>query len=144
VQRVARAHVEVGTRTVGAIEGGLLVLLGIATSDSEGDVDWLVDKIVALRIFANEHGKFDRCAREIGAALLVVSQFTLLADTRKGRRPSFSAAAAPSLAVPLYERFLARARGYGLTVAAGEFGAHMAVALVNDGPVTLVLDSKER
>lgn len=144
VQRVARAQVRVGSRTVGRIDSGLLVLLGVASSDAQEDVDWLVDKIVELRIFANESGRFDRSLRDIGGALLVVSQFTLFADTRKGRRPSFSQAAEPAQAILLYERFLARARALGLAVEGGEFGAHMQVELENDGPVTILLDSVER
>ncbi len=144
VQRVARAQVCVGSRTIGRIESGLLVLLGVAGSDAEVDVDWLVDKLVELRIFADESGRFDRSLRDVGGGLLVVSQFTLFADTRKGRRPSFSQAAQPEKAIPLYERFLARARALGLTVESGEFGAHMQVTLENDGPVTLLLDSTER
>lgn len=144
VQRVVHAQVRVGSRMVGRIDAGLLVLLGVAGSDAEEDVDWLVDKVVGLRIFANESGRFDRSLRDIGGALLVVSQFTLFADTRKGRRPSFSQAAQPEKAISLYERFLERTRALGLTVQSGEFGSHMQVALENDGPVTLLLDSTER
>ena len=144
VQRVSRARVTIEDRTVGAIGPGLLVLLGIATTDTPPAADWLLDKVVDLRIFDNESGKFDRSLRELGRELLVVSQFTLLADTRKGRRPSFTAAALPERAVPLYEHFVARARAKGFTVATGEFGARMQVELVNDGPVTIVVDSAER
>lgn len=142
VQRVSRARVRVGERLVGEIGPGLAVLLGVAADDAPADADWLLDKLLDLRIFENEAGKFDRSLRECGGELLVVSQFTLLADTGKGRRPSFSAAARPELAVPLYERFVARARGAGVRVATGEFGARMEVTFVNDGPVTLVLDSR--
>ena len=144
VQRVSRGRVTVDHRVAGAIGPGLLVLLGIAADDGEGEADWLTDKLLDLRIFENEHGKFDRSLREVQGELLVVSQFTLLADTRKGRRPSFSAAAPPEHAVPLYEHVIARARAHGLTVATGEFGARMQVELVNDGPVTVILDSRER
>jgi len=144
VQRVSRGRVTVDHRLAGAIGPGLLVLLGIAADDGEGEADWLIDKLLDLRIFENEHGKFDRSLREVGGELLIVSQFTLLADMRKGRRPSFSAAARPEHAVPLYEHVVARARAQGVTVATGEFGAHMQVELVNDGPVTIVLDSGER
>lgn len=144
VQRVSRARVTVQDQVVGAIGPGLLVLLGIASEDSAGTADWLLDKLVDLRIFENESGKFDRSLREVSRELLVVSQFTLLADTRKGRRPSFTGAAPPAQAVPLYEHFVARARAQGFTVATGAFGAHMQVELVNDGPVTIVLDSEER
>jgi D-tyrosyl-tRNA(Tyr) deacylase len=143
IQRVATARVTVGERTVGVIGPGLLVFVGIATDDTAADADWVLDKLLDMRIFENDVGKFDRSLRESGGALLVVSQFTLLADTRKGRRPSFSAAARPEHAIPLYEHFAARARAQGVTVATGEFGAHMQVALVNDGPVTITLDSRE-
>lgn len=142
VQRVSRARVRVGERLVGEIGPGLAVLLGVAADDAPADADRLLDKLLDLRIFENEAGKFDRSLRECGGELLVVSQFTLLADTGKGRRPSFSAAARPELAVPLYERFVARARAAGVRVATGEFGARMEVTFVNDGPVTLVLDSR--
>jgi D-tyrosyl-tRNA(Tyr) deacylase len=144
LQRVSTALVTVDGRRIGAIGKGLLVLLGIAAADQESDADWLLDKLADLRIFENEDGKFDRSLRDVNGELLVVSQFTLLADTRKGRRPSFSAAAPPEQAVPLYQHLVARARAQGLTVATGEFGARMQVELVNDGPVTVILDSKER
>jgi len=144
IQRVARARVTVDHRVTGMIGPGLLVLLGISADDGAAEADWLLDKLLDLRIFENEHGKFDRSVREVRGELLVVSQFTLLADTRKGRRPSFSGAARPEHAVPLYEHVVSRARASGLTVATGEFGAHMQVELVNDGPVTIILDSRER
>jgi D-tyrosyl-tRNA(Tyr) deacylase len=144
LQRVSRARVTVGDRTVGAIGPGMLVLLGIAADDTQSVADWLLDKVLDLRIFENENGKFDRSLRGLHRDLLVVSQFTLLADTGKGRRPSFSEAARPEHAIPLYEYFVARARAQGLTVATGEFGARMQVELVNDGPVTILLDSLER
>jgi D-tyrosyl-tRNA(Tyr) deacylase len=144
IQRVSRAHVIVDHRLAGAIAEGLLVLLGIARDDGEADADWLLDKVLDLRIFENEGGRLDRSLRSLGRELLVVSQFTLLADTCKGRRPSFAAAARPDQAVPLYEYFLARARAQGLRVATGEFGARMQVELVNDGPVTIILDSTDR
>jgi D-aminoacyl-tRNA deacylase len=144
VQRVSAARVTVGGRIVGTIESGLLVLLGIAAADTPVEADWLLDKLLDLRIFENESGKFDKSLREVKGELLVVSQFTLLADTNKGRRPSFSDAERPEHAVPLYEHLVQRARTQGITVATGEFGAHMAVELVNDGPVTIVLDTKER
>jgi len=144
VQRVSTARVTVSGRLVGTIGAGLLVLLGIATDDTAAETDWLLDKLLDLRIFENQDGKFDKSLRDIHGELLLVSQFTLLADTRKGRRPSFTAAARPEHAIPLYEHAAQRARAQGITVATGEFGAHMAVELVNDGPVTIVLDSKER
>ena len=144
VQRVSAARVSVDDRLVGAIRRGLLVLVGIATDDTAAQADWLLDKIVDLRIFENELGKFDKSLTDIHGELLLVSQFTLLADTRKGRRPSFTDAARPELAVPLCERLLQRAREHGITTASGEFGAHMQVELTNDGPVTILLDSKDR
>jgi|ERR1700687_3081883 len=144
VQRVTRARVTVGERVVGAIGPGLLALIGIARDDTEETADWLIDKLFDLRIFENKEGKFDMSLRDIHGELLVVSQFTLLADTRKGRRPSFTAAARPEHAVPLYERFLAGARARGVAVASGKFGAAMQVELVNDGPVTIILDSGDR
>lgn len=144
VQRVASARVTAAGECLGAIGRGLLVLLGIARADATADADWLVDKLVDLRLFENDAGKFDRALRDVGGALLVVSQFTLLADTRKGRRPSFTDAARPEQAIPLYEHFVARARAHGLTVATGAFGAHMQVELVNDGPVTVLLDTQQR
>jgi len=144
VQRVSAARVSVGDRLVGAIRRGLLVLVGIATDDTPAEIDWLLDKIVNLRIFENEVGKFDKSLADIHGELLLVSQFTLLADTRKGRRPSFTEAARPEHAVPLYHRLLERARGQRIAVASGEFGAHMQVELTNDGPVTILLDSTDR
>ncbi len=144
LQRVSAARVTVGDRVVGAIRRGLLVLVGIAVGDTEAEADWLLDKLLDMRVFENARGKFDQSLRDINGDLLVVSQFTLLADTRKGRRPSFSDAARPEQAIPLYQRLVRRAREQGLTVAAGEFGAHMQVELINDGPVTILLDSTDR
>lgn len=144
VQRVSAARVTIDERLVGAIRRGLLAFVGIATDDSLADADWLLDKLLDLRIFENEVGKFDRSLRDVRGELLLVSQFTLLADTHKGRRPSFTAAARPEQAVPLYEHMLQRARSHGITVASGEFGAHMQVELTNDGPATILLDSKDR
>lgn len=144
IQRVSAASVRVGERTVGRIGPGLLVLLGIAHGDGVADADWLADKALGLRIFENESGKFDRSLLDVGGELLLVSQFTLLADTRKGRRPSFSGAAAPDAAIPLYEHFAGVAAGRGVRVATGEFGAAMDVELTNRGPVTILLDSSER
>jgi D-tyrosyl-tRNA(Tyr) deacylase len=144
IQRVAAARVTVGDDLVGAIGPGLLMLLGIANSDTELEADWLLDKVLDLRIFEDESGKFNRSLRHLNAELLVVSQFTLLADTRKGRRPSFAAAARPERAVPLYEHVIRRAHDRGVTVASGRFGARMRVELVNEGPVTIILDSNDR
>jgi len=144
VQRVARASVRVDGRLVTEIGPGLLVLVGVASADTEADAQWLADKIVNLRIFANEAGKFDRSVRDIGGSVLVVSQFTLLADVAKGRRPSFSAAAPPEQARRLYEYVAECVASAGVRCGTGEFGAHMAVELVNDGPVTIVIDSANR
>jgi len=144
IQRVARARVTIDDRVLGAIGRGLLILLGIAADDAEADAQWLLDKLLDLRIFDNEDGKFDRSLRDMNGELLVVSQFTLYGDTRHGRRPSFTAAARPEHAMPLYERFVASARARDVRVATGEFGAHMQVELINDGPVTLTLDSRTR
>lgn len=144
VQRVSHAQVQVADETTGRIDAGLLVLLGVATDDTRSEVEWLVDKIVALRIFENDEGKFDRSLLDTGGALLVVSQFTLLANARKGTRPSFTRAAHPDLAAPLYEHFVARASALGIDVQTGRFGASMDVTLTNRGPVTIVLDTTDR
>lgn len=144
VQRVRRASVRVDSRVVGEIGPGLLVLLGVAHSDSETDARWLCDKLLSLRIFPDEEGKFDRSVRDVGGSVLVVSQFTLLADVAKGRRPSFSRAAPPDRARHLYEHFAALVAAAGVPCATGEFGAHMEVELVNEGPVTIVVDSPDR
>lgn len=141
LQRVARAKVDVGGETVGAVERGLLVLLGVAPDDTPQRAQWLAEKIVGLRIFPDDEGKMNRDVTEVGGGVLVVSQFTLYGDARKGRRPSFIAAAPPAIAIPLYERFLDCIRALGVPVAAGRFGADMQVELVNDGPVTLILDA---
>ena len=141
VQRVSRASVVVGDETVGQIGPGLLVLLGVANGDGEAEAERLAGKIARLRIFEDDAGRFDRDVLDSGGTVLAVSQFTLIADTRKGNRPSFSAAAAPEAAEPLYERFCAVLVDAGLQVERGVFGARMAVELVNDGPVTIVLDS---
>jgi D-aminoacyl-tRNA deacylase len=137
VQRVARASVTPG----GSIRAGVCVLLGIAAGDDEAAVVRLAEKIARLRIFPDDDGKFDRSLLDTGGAALVVSQFTLIADTAKGNRPSFGGAARPDVAEPLYERFCAALRELGVEVATGVFGAKMDVELVNDGPVTIVLDA---
>ena len=142
VQRVSSASVEVDGRTVASIGRGLLVLLGVAQGDGERQAEWLADKIAGLRIFEDEAGKMNLSVQDVGGSALVVSQFTLLGDCRKGRRPSFSDAAPPEEADRLYQRFVERARGAGLRVETGVFQAHMGVHLVNDGPVTLVLDTE--
>lgn len=144
VQRVSQASVTVDGEVVGQIERGLLVLLGVAQEDTDDDARVLADKIVQLRIFEDADGKMNLGLEEIGGAMLVVSQFTLLGDCRKGRRPSFIAAATPELAERLYKTFVAAVGVKGIPVATGRFRAHMDVALVNDGPVTLLLDSRKR
>ena len=172
IQRVSEARVEIAGSTVGKIGPGLLVLLGVAQTDTDADASWLAEKICALRIFADADGKMNRSVLDLASGtqpsalspqlsdsgsrlstrssqlpsvLLVVSQFTLLASTRKGTRPSFNDAAKPNLAIPLYEAFLRHATAtLGRPVAAGRFGAMMQVSLVNDGPVTLVVDSRTR
>ena len=141
LQRVSRAHVAIAGETVGAIDKGLLVLLGVAQTDTADQVSWMADKIVNLRIFGDADGKMNLSLLDAGGACLVVSQFTLFGDARKGRRPSFIEAAPPPVAVPLYEAFLDAVRAHGVSVAAGRFGADMQVELVNDGPVTLILES---
>ena len=139
VQRVSRAAVRVEGDVTGEIGAGLVVLLGVADGDGEADADGLAGKVARLRIFANEEGRFDRSVLDTGGGLLVVSQFTLLADTAKGNRPSFTSAAAPEEAERLYDRFCATLRELGATVEQGVFGARMEVELLNDGPVTIVL-----
>jgi D-tyrosyl-tRNA(Tyr) deacylase len=140
VQRAARARALVGDAVVGEIGGGLCILLGIADGDNEATAARFAGRIARLRIFENEEGKFDRSILDVSADALVVSQFTLIADTQKGNRPSFSHAARPELAESLYEAFCAALEAEGVRVARGVFGARMEVELVNDGPVTIVLD----
>lgn len=143
LQRVSGARVQVAGETVGAIGPGLLVLLGVGQGDGEEDVRFLAEKTAGLRIFEDDQGKMNRSVAETGGSLLVVSQFTLYGDCRKGRRPGFSAAAPPELADRLYLRYVELLREAGLQVATGVFRAEMAVELVNDGPVTLLLDSRK-
>jgi D-tyrosyl-tRNA(Tyr) deacylase len=141
VQRASRAEVRVDGETVGAIERGLCLLLGVADGDGPADAERLAAKIARLRIFANDEGRFDLSVLDVGGSALVVSQFTLIADTAKGNRPSFSGAAQPGQAEALYERFCGELESLGVQVARGVFGARMEVDLVNDGPVTIVLDT---
>jgi len=141
LQRVSRAAVRVDGAVTGEIGTGLVVLLGIGRGDTLADVEFLVDRVVGLRIFADPEGKMNLNLDQAGGALLVVSQFTLYADTKKGRRPSFLDAAPPDEAIPLYERFLELARARNVVVETGVFAAMMEVELVNDGPVTIVIDS---
>jgi D-tyrosyl-tRNA(Tyr) deacylase len=140
LQRVSRAKVTVEGRVTGEIGRGLLLLAGFTDGDTEDALAWMADKVVGLRIFPDDEGKMNRSVQEVGGGLLVVSQFTLYGDARKGRRPSFVDAARPEVAIPLYERFVDLLRATGLPVGTGEFGAMMDVELVNDGPVTLILD----
>jgi D-tyrosyl-tRNA(Tyr) deacylase len=142
LQRVSRAEVRVGGRVTGRIGTGLVVLAGFAATDTETTLDWMAEKILGLRLFSDPDGKMNLDLDEVQGAVLVVSQFTLYGDARKGRRPSFVDAAPPAVAVPLYERFVAllRERSGGIRVETGEFGAMMEVELVNDGPVTLVVE----
>jgi len=141
IQRVRDARVSVEGRVAGEIGAGLCVLLGVAEGDGEGQAARLAGKVARLRIFPDEAGKFDRSVVDTGGAVLVVSQFTLIADTARGNRPSFSDAAPPEHAEPLVERFAAELRALGVPVETGVFGAHMEVELANDGPVTIVLDA---
>jgi D-tyrosyl-tRNA(Tyr) deacylase len=141
LQRVAHAEVRVADTVVGAIDRGLLVLLGVREGDTVRDVAYVASKVVTLRIFEDAQGKMNHDVQDIQGAVLVVSQFTLYADSRKGRRPSFTQAARPPLAQQLYEMFLAEIARHGVPVAHGAFGEHMAVSLVNDGPVTIWLES---
>ena len=141
VQRVSETSVSVGGEAVSAIGRGVVVLLGIATGDTAAEAERMAGKVARLRIFENEEGRFDRSLIDVGGEALVVSQFTLIAGTRKGNRPSFADAARPDDAEPVYEHFCAVLEGEGVSVRRGVFGARMEVALVNDGPVTIVLDS---
>jgi D-tyrosyl-tRNA(Tyr) deacylase len=142
IQRVTRASVGVESRLVAEIGSGLLVLLGVAADDGVAEADRLAAKVARLRIFENDDGRFDRSLLDTGGAVLAVSQFTLIADTAKGNRPSFAAAAGPAEAEQLYERFCTALRHLGVEVQTGVFGARMEVELVNDGPVTIVLDAE--
>ena len=145
VQRVSEASVEVGGECVGAIGRGLLILLGVETHDAEADVEWLAAKVAGLRLFADEDGQMNRALDDVGGRALVISQFTLLASTRKGRRPSYLRSARPPEAEALYEQFCAAfAKASGYPVERGVFGADMRVGLVNDGPVTVIVDSRLR
>lgn len=142
LQRVSRAEVRVGGGVTGKIGAGFLVLAGFAASDTDETLDWMAEKILGLRLFSDAAGKMNLDLDEAGGALLIVSQFTLYGDARKGRRPSFTEAASPGVALSLYERFISllRERSGGMRIETGEFGAMMEVELVNDGPVTLILE----
>jgi D-tyrosyl-tRNA(Tyr) deacylase len=144
IQRVTKASVSVDGQIVGAIGRGVLVLLGVTHDDDEAQARWLAEKVVNLRLFEDDAGKLNLSLLESGGEILVVSQFTLYGDCRKGRRPSFAAAAEPQVAKALYERFVDSLKALGPQVSSGVFQAHMAVELVNDGPVTLIVDTPER
>ena len=145
IQRVSSASVTIDDQVNGKIDEGLMVLLGIEEADTEEDIDWLSRKIVNLRIFDDEEGVMNRSLLDVNGSLLVVSQFTLHASTKKGNRPSYIKAAKPDIAIPLYEQFIAACEQLiSKKVATGEFGAYMQVALVNDGPVTIVIDTKDK
>jgi D-aminoacyl-tRNA deacylase len=144
VQRVTRASVRVEGETVGKIETGLLVLFGVGEKDSLSDLDWMVDKIVGLRIFEDSEGKMNHSVQDIDGEILMVSQFTLYGDCRKGKRPSFSTAAPPEAARDLFEQAVKKIKEYGIHVETGIFQAEMQVELVNHGPVTLLLDSEKK
>jgi D-tyrosyl-tRNA(Tyr) deacylase len=143
IQRVSEAAVVIANETKGRIGPGLLVLLAVEEADTAEDIDWLSGKVVRLRIFNDEHGLMNRSVQDVGGEILVVSQFTLCASTRKGNRPSYSQAAPPAVAIPLYESFVRKlAQDLGKPVRTGEFGADMKVQLVNDGPVTILIDTR--
>lgn len=144
VQRVKSAAVRVNGVTVGKISAGLLILLGVGQEDGESDLNWMVDKLVGLRIFEDEEGKMNRSVQEARGEILMVSQFTLYGDCRSGKRPSFTTAAPPEQAKALYERTVERIRSQGLKVETGIFQAQMDVELINDGPVTLLIDSEKK
>ena len=143
LQGCTHGSVTIDGKIVGEIQQGFVLLLGIQTGDTEKECDYLLDKVLRLRVFEDEAGKLNRSLLDIGGELLVVSQFTLYADCKKGRRPSFLAAARPEEAIPLYERFLAKGREQGVSVQSGVFGADMMVSIENDGPVTILLDTEE-
>ena len=145
IQRVSEAKVTINGAVKGAIEHGLAVLLAVEEADAIEDIEWLSGKIVRLRVFDDDDGVMNRSVQEVGGGILLVSQFTLFASTKKGNRPSYSRSAGPEIAVPLYEQFASRlAQDFGKPIQTGEFGAHMLVSLTNDGPVTIIIDSKLR
>lgn len=144
IQRVSRASVSVAGEVVGQIGQGLLVLLGVRQGDTAEQARWLAEKLVGLRVFADAQGKMNASVAEVGGAVLIVSQFTLYGELQKGRRPSYAAAASPELAEPLYEEFVRAVAALGVPTQTGRFGASMAVELVNDGPVTLIVDREAK
>jgi len=145
IQRVSESRVTIDGTIKGAISNGLLVLLAIEAADTDEDIEWLSGKIARLRIFNDESGVMNRSVQEVQGEILLISQFTLFASTKKGNRPSYSRSAPPEIAVPLYERFITQlTHDLGKPIQTGEFGAHMLVSLANDGPVTIIIDSKVR
>ncbi|MDX5346829.1 MAG: D-tyrosyl-tRNA(Tyr) deacylase [Hymenobacteraceae bacterium] len=145
IQRVKEASVEINEQVKGKIETGLLVLLGVAPDDTGEDMQWLAKKLVQLRIFADEEGKMNKSVQDVNGNILLISQFTLFASTRKGNRPSYTQSAPPAIAIPLYEQFITVLEtAFGKKVETGEFGADMQVKLQNDGPVTIIIDTKNR
>lgn len=144
IQKVSEASVSVGEKVIGKIGTGFLVLLGVEDSDTEEDLSYMIKKVTQMRVFEDENDKMNLSLRDVGGALLIVSQFTLFANTKKGNRPSFTAAGAPDFSNKMYLRFIDQCRSLGFQTEHGEFGAHMKVSLVNDGPVTIMLDSKQR
>ncbi|MFW5832408.1 MAG: D-aminoacyl-tRNA deacylase [Prolixibacteraceae bacterium] len=145
IQRVKRASVSVNSEIMSEIEKGLLVLLGIEDADTEEDIDWLVKKMINLRIFNDENGVMNHSVLEISGEIIVVSQFTLFANTKKGNRPSYIRSSRPDFAIPMYEKFIQKTEtALGRKIGTGEFGAMMDVSLVNDGPVTIIIDSKQK
>ena len=144
VQRVTHGKVKIDGAVKGEIENGFVILLGVKHDDSEKDVDYLVEKISGLRVFTDEAGKFNDSLLDRAYDLLIISQFTLYADTRKGKRPGFTESARPETAIPLYEKFISGFKGMGINVKTGEFGADMKVEIHNDGPVTIMLDSEDK
>ena len=144
IQRVSEASVTISDKEVSRISDGLLILLGIEEADNDEDIDWLTKKVANLRIFSDEEGKMNLSLLDIGGEVLVVSQFTLHALTKKGNRPSYIRAASPDVAIPLYEAFVKKMESFGRPVFTGEFGADMQVGLVNDGPVTIIIDTKNK
>ena len=143
VQRVSRASVTINGEIHGAIQQGFLILLGIEENDTEKEADYLAEKCAGLRVFTDENDKMNLALADIGGKMLVISQFTLYGDCRKGKRPNFMRAARPETAIALYERFISQCRSLGIAVETGEFGADMAVELLNDGPVTILMDTEQ-
>lgn len=144
IQRVSQASVSVDDHIIGSIGKGFMVLLGVADGDTEEDMNYLVKKITQMRIFEDEQGKMNLSLKDTGGSLLIISQFTLFASTKKGNRPSFTEAGAPDFSKEMYLKFIDACRNQGIHTEEGEFGAHMAVSLINDGPVTITMDSRQR